>query len=167
MDISRICFCSASHKGDSSYVNLVSHSRQNPLGLIIALDDNKEAKGELFWDDGEAKGEHSSGNVVLSKAASLSCSCWSFSPGRNLTRHSGINHLREEFWLRWTMDGRETHLYLLEFAHWPTVDTASLLSVNRHPREILSRLFLPFSPHLFPPNTYEQMWIVGKTHPFE
>uniref|UniRef100_A0A7N5JPE2 Maltase-glucoamylase n=1 Tax=Ailuropoda melanoleuca TaxID=9646 RepID=A0A7N5JPE2_AILME len=30
-------------------------SRQNPLGLIIALDDNKEAKGELFWDDGETK----------------------------------------------------------------------------------------------------------------
>uniref|UniRef100_A0A8C6BF76 Maltase-glucoamylase n=1 Tax=Monodon monoceros TaxID=40151 RepID=A0A8C6BF76_MONMO len=32
-------------------------SRRNPLGLIIALDDNKEAKGELFWDDGETKGE--------------------------------------------------------------------------------------------------------------
>ncbi|KAM5255777.1 maltase-glucoamylase [Ctenodactylus gundi] len=31
-------------------------SRQNPLGLIIALDENKEAKGELFWDDGESKG---------------------------------------------------------------------------------------------------------------
>nr|XP_023423179.1 uncharacterized protein LOC100714419 [Cavia porcellus] len=30
-------------------------SRQNPLGLIIALDENKEAKGELFWDDGESK----------------------------------------------------------------------------------------------------------------
>ncbi|XP_049750058.1 maltase-glucoamylase [Elephas maximus indicus] len=30
-------------------------SRRNPLGLIIALDENKEAKGELFWDDGEAK----------------------------------------------------------------------------------------------------------------
>ncbi|KAM5303746.1 maltase-glucoamylase-like isoform 1-T1 [Glossophaga mutica] len=30
-------------------------SRRNPLGLIIALDDNKEAKGELFWDDGETK----------------------------------------------------------------------------------------------------------------
>ncbi|XP_045144841.1 maltase-glucoamylase, intestinal [Echinops telfairi] len=28
-------------------------SRRNPLGLIIALDDNQEAKGELFWDDGE------------------------------------------------------------------------------------------------------------------
>ncbi|KAM6201840.1 maltase-glucoamylase-like [Rhynchocyon petersi] len=30
-------------------------SRQNPLGLIIALDENKEARGELFWDDGESK----------------------------------------------------------------------------------------------------------------
>ncbi|XP_031791831.1 maltase-glucoamylase, intestinal [Piliocolobus tephrosceles] len=30
-------------------------SRKNPLGLIIALDENKEAKGELFWDDGETK----------------------------------------------------------------------------------------------------------------
>lgn len=41
-----------------SHINLVSHSRRNPLGLIIALDENKEAKGELFWDDGETKGEH-------------------------------------------------------------------------------------------------------------
>uniref|UniRef100_A0A5F9DBU7 Sucrase-isomaltase, intestinal n=1 Tax=Oryctolagus cuniculus TaxID=9986 RepID=A0A5F9DBU7_RABIT len=38
--------------------NIVSHSRQNPLGLIIALDENKEAKGELFWDDGDTRGEH-------------------------------------------------------------------------------------------------------------
>uniref|UniRef100_A0A8C5XAY3 Maltase-glucoamylase n=1 Tax=Microcebus murinus TaxID=30608 RepID=A0A8C5XAY3_MICMU len=30
-------------------------SRKNPLGLIIALDENKEASGELFWDDGETK----------------------------------------------------------------------------------------------------------------
>ncbi|XP_043729072.1 maltase-glucoamylase, intestinal isoform X3 [Cervus elaphus] len=30
-------------------------SRRNPLSLIIALDENKEAKGELFWDDGETK----------------------------------------------------------------------------------------------------------------
>ncbi|XP_055458101.1 maltase-glucoamylase isoform X1 [Psammomys obesus] len=28
-------------------------SRKNPLGLIIALDENKEARGELFWDDGQ------------------------------------------------------------------------------------------------------------------
>ncbi|XP_040858424.1 uncharacterized protein LOC121170993 [Ochotona curzoniae] len=32
-----------------------NQSRQNALGLIIALDENKEAKGELFWDDGDTK----------------------------------------------------------------------------------------------------------------
>ncbi|XP_013810008.1 maltase-glucoamylase-like [Apteryx mantelli] len=31
-------------------------SRKNPMGLIIALDDNNEASGELFWDDGESTG---------------------------------------------------------------------------------------------------------------
>ncbi|XP_075268397.1 maltase-glucoamylase isoform X1 [Opisthocomus hoazin] len=31
-------------------------SRKNPMGLIIALDDNEEAVGELFWDDGESTG---------------------------------------------------------------------------------------------------------------
>uniref|UniRef100_A0A8C4JJE3 alpha-glucosidase n=1 Tax=Dromaius novaehollandiae TaxID=8790 RepID=A0A8C4JJE3_DRONO len=29
-------------------------SRKNHMGLIIALDDNNEASGELFWDDGES-----------------------------------------------------------------------------------------------------------------
>ncbi|XP_063281157.1 LOW QUALITY PROTEIN: maltase-glucoamylase-like, partial [Prinia subflava] len=29
-------------------------SRRNPLGLIVALDENQEATGELFWDDGES-----------------------------------------------------------------------------------------------------------------
>uniref|UniRef100_F7BGM0 Sucrase-isomaltase n=1 Tax=Monodelphis domestica TaxID=13616 RepID=F7BGM0_MONDO len=32
-------------------------SRNNPLGLIIALDENKEASGDFFWDDGESKGK--------------------------------------------------------------------------------------------------------------
>ncbi|NXA48925.1 SUIS protein, partial [Nothocercus julius] len=31
-------------------------SRQNPLGLLIALDDNNNATGDLFWDDGESAG---------------------------------------------------------------------------------------------------------------
>uniref|UniRef100_F7BGL5 Maltase-glucoamylase n=1 Tax=Monodelphis domestica TaxID=13616 RepID=F7BGL5_MONDO len=40
-------------------------SRKNPLGLIIAPDDNKEARGELFWDDGETKGTIASGSYIL------------------------------------------------------------------------------------------------------
>lgn len=31
-------------------------SRRNPMGLIVALDDNKQAAGELFWDDGDSRG---------------------------------------------------------------------------------------------------------------
>ncbi|KGL74967.1 Maltase-glucoamylase, intestinal, partial [Tinamus guttatus] len=36
--------------------NSTDASRKNPMGLIIALDDNNEASGELFWDDGESTG---------------------------------------------------------------------------------------------------------------
>lgn len=79
----------------ASHINLISHSRRNPLGLIIALDESKEAKGELFWDDGETKGEY---HVGVSRRASLSFSCCSFSSGRHLTRHGSVNHSREEFW---------------------------------------------------------------------
>uniref|UniRef100_A0A8B9UIY3 P-type domain-containing protein n=1 Tax=Anas zonorhyncha TaxID=75864 RepID=A0A8B9UIY3_9AVES len=32
--------------------------RKNPMGLIIALDDNNQATGELFWDDGESAREN-------------------------------------------------------------------------------------------------------------
>lgn len=34
------------------------------MGLIIALDDNNEAVGELFWDDGESTGEPLSTVIV-------------------------------------------------------------------------------------------------------
>ena len=33
-----------------------SSSRRNPMGLIVALDDNQRAAGELFWDDGDSRG---------------------------------------------------------------------------------------------------------------
>ncbi|XP_050821721.1 sucrase-isomaltase, intestinal [Gopherus flavomarginatus] len=36
--------------------NTTLYSRKNSMGLIIALDDNKEAAGDLFWDDGESRG---------------------------------------------------------------------------------------------------------------
>uniref|UniRef100_A0A8C9WKT5 Maltase n=1 Tax=Scleropages formosus TaxID=113540 RepID=A0A8C9WKT5_SCLFO len=39
------------------------YSRKNPMGLIIALDDNEQAAGELFWDDGESRGRLASVSV--------------------------------------------------------------------------------------------------------
>lgn len=39
------------------YVCVFFNSRMNPMGLIIALDDNGEAHGDLFWDDGETRGK--------------------------------------------------------------------------------------------------------------
>ncbi|XP_035314663.1 maltase-glucoamylase, intestinal isoform X1 [Cricetulus griseus] len=42
-------------------------SRKNPLGLIIALDENKEARGELFWDDGETKDTVTKNTYIFSE----------------------------------------------------------------------------------------------------
>lgn len=36
--------------------DIVFGSRSNPMGLIVALDDDGLAQGSLFWDDGEAIG---------------------------------------------------------------------------------------------------------------
>ncbi|XP_054598752.1 sucrase-isomaltase, intestinal isoform X2 [Nothobranchius furzeri] len=41
-----------------------TYSRRNPMGLIIALDDNKQAAGELFWDDGDSRDTVKSGNYI-------------------------------------------------------------------------------------------------------
>ena len=35
---------------------LLYYSRSNPMGLIVALGDLDQARGDLFWDDGEALG---------------------------------------------------------------------------------------------------------------
>ncbi|XP_021046862.1 putative maltase-glucoamylase-like protein FLJ16351 [Mus pahari] len=40
-------------------------SRKNPLGLIIALDYKREAKGQLYWDDGVSKGTMSERKYIL------------------------------------------------------------------------------------------------------
>uniref|UniRef100_A0A8D0L7P9 P-type domain-containing protein n=1 Tax=Sphenodon punctatus TaxID=8508 RepID=A0A8D0L7P9_SPHPU len=36
--------------------NTTVYSRRNPMGLIIAVDDNDGATGQLYWDDGESRG---------------------------------------------------------------------------------------------------------------
>ncbi|XP_062242243.1 sucrase-isomaltase, intestinal [Platichthys flesus] len=39
-------------------------SRRNPMGLIVALDDNNKAAGELFWDDGDSRDTVERGNHI-------------------------------------------------------------------------------------------------------
>ena len=43
---------------------LLFYSRKNSLGLIIALDFKREAKGELYWDDGVSKGRLPYGTIT-------------------------------------------------------------------------------------------------------
>ncbi|KAF3827276.1 hypothetical protein GH733_002762, partial [Mirounga leonina] len=40
-------------------------SRKNPLGLIVALNEDSTAKGDFFWDDGETKNTIQNGNYIL------------------------------------------------------------------------------------------------------
>ncbi|XP_015233743.1 PREDICTED: sucrase-isomaltase, intestinal [Cyprinodon variegatus] len=41
-----------------------TYSRRNPMGLIIALDDNNKASGELFWDDGDSRNTVEDGKYI-------------------------------------------------------------------------------------------------------
>ncbi|XP_070761323.1 sucrase-isomaltase, intestinal [Enoplosus armatus] len=41
-----------------------TYSRRNPMGLIVALDDNNQAAGELFWDDGDSRETVKTGNHI-------------------------------------------------------------------------------------------------------
>lgn len=47
--------------------NNTSFSRKNPFGLIVALDANKLASGELFWDDGDSIDSIEKSQYYLSK----------------------------------------------------------------------------------------------------
>ncbi|XP_012510792.1 PREDICTED: sucrase-isomaltase, intestinal, partial [Propithecus coquereli] len=69
-------------------------SRKNPLGLIIALDENNTAKGDLFWDDGETTSKFQS-NILLNciinityffsqNALSITCTHSSYQEGTTL-----------------------------------------------------------------------------------
>ncbi|NXK88246.1 MGA protein, partial [Formicarius rufipectus] len=44
--------------------NTTVASRMNPMGLIVALDDNNKASGSLFWDDGESTDTIESGKYI-------------------------------------------------------------------------------------------------------
>ncbi|XP_063967413.1 sucrase-isomaltase, intestinal-like [Lytechinus pictus] len=47
--------------------NTTVFSRLKPLSLLVALDDNMEASGELFWDDGERRESYENGEYTLLK----------------------------------------------------------------------------------------------------
>ncbi|XP_052660788.1 sucrase-isomaltase, intestinal [Harpia harpyja] len=61
--------------------NTTVASRKNPMGLIIALDDNNAASGHLFWDDGESTG------TVESKAYIY----YEFTVSNNVLQMTAIN----------------------------------------------------------------------------
>ncbi|XP_072111509.1 sucrase-isomaltase, intestinal [Mobula birostris] len=44
--------------------NTTFYSRKNPLGLLIALDEQGKANGELFWDDGESRDTYEKGVYI-------------------------------------------------------------------------------------------------------
>uniref|UniRef100_F6Q4W1 P-type domain-containing protein n=1 Tax=Ornithorhynchus anatinus TaxID=9258 RepID=F6Q4W1_ORNAN len=46
--------------------NNTRYSRRNALGLLVALDENGQATGRLFWDDGQSIDTYESGNYHLS-----------------------------------------------------------------------------------------------------
>ncbi|XP_077421965.1 sucrase-isomaltase, intestinal [Vanacampus margaritifer] len=41
-----------------------TYSRRNPMGLIIALDDQAQAAGEMYWDDGDSRDTVKKGNYI-------------------------------------------------------------------------------------------------------
>ncbi|KAK3601953.1 hypothetical protein CHS0354_001776 [Potamilus streckersoni] len=45
--------------------NTTFYSRQNPMGLIVALNESQEAEGSLYWDDGESLDTFKSGKYSL------------------------------------------------------------------------------------------------------
>eukprot|EP00057_Strongylocentrotus_purpuratus_P021543 XP_011676017.1 PREDICTED: putative maltase-glucoamylase-like protein FLJ16351 [Strongylocentrotus purpuratus] len=47
--------------------NTTVFSRLNPLALLVALDDNMQASGDFFWDDGEKRESYERGLYSLLK----------------------------------------------------------------------------------------------------
>lgn len=38
------------------------------MGLIVALDDNGKAEGQIFWDDGQSIGEYECSRISIQQA---------------------------------------------------------------------------------------------------
>ncbi|XP_023592691.1 probable maltase-glucoamylase 2 [Trichechus manatus latirostris] len=77
-------------------------SRKNSLGLIIALDHRREAKGELYWDDGISKDAVTKENYLL----------YDFSVASvvTITDLQGLR-LGHEFSIEWTLPVNDTEKF--------------------------------------------------------
>lgn len=45
-------------KNNDWWFGFIFYSRQNFVGLTVALDDKGEAEGQMFWDDGQSIGKY-------------------------------------------------------------------------------------------------------------
>ncbi|KAM6137726.1 sucrase-isomaltase, intestinal-like [Pterocles gutturalis] len=57
----------SAHQFVLTLLNVLVNSRLNPFGLIIALDEQGEASGSLFWDDGDSIDTIENENYFLAK----------------------------------------------------------------------------------------------------
>ncbi|XP_029818190.1 sucrase-isomaltase, intestinal [Manacus vitellinus] len=73
--------------------NTTVASRRNPMGLIIALDDNNNATGDLFWDDGESTGTIENRNYLFYE---FTCSNNTLHINVAFNNYSDPNNLRFE-----------------------------------------------------------------------
>uniref|UniRef100_A0A7N6BS47 alpha-glucosidase n=1 Tax=Anabas testudineus TaxID=64144 RepID=A0A7N6BS47_ANATE len=80
-----------------------TYSRRNPMGLIVALDENSQAAGELFWDDGDSRGTDAFIIVVL-----CLCSCVDvLVPTLVLFLHGLTLTLGETYLVKWEIKEEE------------------------------------------------------------
>lgn len=71
----------SAHRFVLTLLNVFVNSRLNPFGLIIALDEQGQASGSLFWDDGDSIGkpgplQWSSACIQGSPQATFSAAQW-------------------------------------------------------------------------------------------
>uniref|UniRef100_A0A672GPR3 alpha-glucosidase n=1 Tax=Salarias fasciatus TaxID=181472 RepID=A0A672GPR3_SALFA len=82
-----------------------TYSRRNPMGLIVALDDNDQALGELFWDDGDSR--RMSAFAVLLLLLLLFCFCICKCFARVLFLHGLSLTLGESYLVEWETESNE------------------------------------------------------------
>ncbi|KAJ8797700.1 hypothetical protein J1605_017126 [Eschrichtius robustus] len=101
---------------------IIDHNRNNPLGLIVALDEDNTAKGDFFWDDGETKDTIQNGNYIL----------YTFS-----VSNAPLGSKAPECYFP-----KEDNSYLVQSTHYSSVGITAELQLNT----VKTRIKLPSDP---------------------